>query len=63
MSSLKFLDLTGLKYVITKIQNLIDKKQDQLTFDSTPTEGSTNPVTSGGIYNAINNGITISLEP
>ena len=30
-------------------------KQDVLTFDSTPTANSTNPVTSGGIYTAINN--------
>lgn len=28
-------------------------KQDKLTFDSTPTENSTNPVTSGGIYAAL----------
>lgn len=28
-------------------------KQDTLTFDSTPTVGSSNPVTSEGIYNAI----------
>ena len=28
-------------------------KQDILTFDSTPTSGSTNPVTSGGIYNVL----------
>lgn len=42
-------------------------KQDKLTFDSTPTSGSTNPVTSGGVYTAINtkqNLITISTaEP
>lgn len=28
-------------------------KQDKLTFDSTPTENSTNPVTSGGVYKAL----------
>lgn len=28
-------------------------KQDKLTFDSAPTAGSTNPVTSGGVYDAI----------
>lgn len=28
-------------------------KQGTLTFDSTPTSGSTNPVTSGGVYSAI----------
>ena len=27
--------------------------QSELTFDSTPTENSTNPVTSGGVYNAL----------
>ena len=29
-------------------------KQDALTFDSAPTSGSTNPVTSGGMYTALN---------
>ena len=29
-------------------------KQDALTFDTTPTAGSTNPVTSGGIKTALN---------
>lgn len=28
-------------------------KQDALTFDSAPTSGSGNPVTSGGVYNAV----------
>lgn len=28
-------------------------KQDALTFDTTPTEDSTNPVTSGGVYSAL----------
>ena len=28
-------------------------KQNQLTFDSTPTEGSSNPVTSGGVADAV----------
>ena len=30
-------------------------KQDELTFDDEPTEGSDNPVTSGGVYSAIEN--------
>lgn len=30
-------------------------KQNALTFDSAPTSGSSNPVTSGGVYSAINN--------
>lgn len=31
-----------------------NNKQNALTFDTTPTENSTNPVTSGGVFNAIN---------
>ncbi|GBR75624.1 hypothetical protein NO2_0280 [Candidatus Termititenax persephonae] len=31
----------------------LDRKQDTLTFDSTPTADSGNPVTSGGIYTAL----------
>lgn len=30
-------------------------KQDALTFDNTPTDGSNNPVKSGGVYTALNN--------
>ena len=39
-------------------------KQDALTFDSTPTEGSSNPVTSDGIYQAIHSasGLTGSVS-
>jgi hypothetical protein len=29
-------------------------KQDALSFDSTPTDSSTNPVTSNGVYDAVN---------
>lgn len=52
----KFLDAAGLKYAVSKIKTLIAAKQDKLTFDRKPTSGSTNPVTSGGVYDAINNG-------
>lgn len=38
-------------YNRVKIDALLAAKQDALTFDSTPTENSTNPVTSGGLYN------------
>ena len=44
----------------TKVNNMentlnttLPLKQDKLTFDSTPTSGSTNPVTSAGIFSAI----------
>lgn len=35
------------------IAALQTSKQDALTFDATPTENSTNPVTSGGVYSVI----------
>ena len=35
--------------------SLANSKQNQLTFDSAPTAGSANPVTSGGVYNALQN--------
>ena len=37
----------------TSLQNSINTKQDKLTFDSTPTANSSNPVTSAGIKAAI----------
>lgn len=49
----KFLDASGLKYVISKIKVLLSTKQDKLTFDKTPTANSTNPVTSDGIKTAL----------
>lgn len=38
---------------ITDLLNAIAAKQDALTFDSTPTTGSTNPVTSGGVFSEL----------
>lgn len=38
---------------ITDLENAIAAKQDALTFDTTPTANSTNPVTSGGVKAAI----------
>ena len=35
------------------VENALAGKQANLTFDSTPTSGSSNPVTSGGVYNAL----------
>lgn len=49
----------------SKIMLLTDEvngKQDALTFDTTPTENSTNPVTSGGIYNVIGDINTVLEE-
>lgn len=39
-----------------------NNKQNALTFDSTPTQGSTNPVTSGGVYAALLTGIQFVEE-
>jgi len=40
-------------YTKTEVDTELNAKQDTLTFDSTPTTGSTNPVTSGGIKTAL----------
>ena len=34
-------------------KSALDSKQDTLTFDSVPTENSTNPITSGGVYEGL----------
>ena len=39
--------------VKTDVETALSNKQDKLTFDTTPTANSTNPVTSGGIKTAI----------
>lgn len=39
--------------VHTSLQNSINTKQDKLTFDTTPTANSSNPVTSSGIKTAL----------
>lgn len=40
-------------YTSAQTNNLLDAKQDKLTFDDKPTADSTNPVTSSGIAKAI----------
>lgn len=40
-------------HITTSERQLWNSKQNQLTFDSTPTSGSNNPVTSGGIKTAL----------
>lgn len=44
----------------------LEGKQNTLTFDSTPTDGSSNPVTSGGVYTALtgkaNDSIVATVE-
>lgn len=44
---------------LNRLRTLLNSKQNTLTFDSTPRAGSSNPVTSNGIYNAIASGAKI----
>lgn len=46
--------------VHTSLQNSINTKQDKLTFDTTPTDGSSNPVTSGGVKTALDGKLSLS---
>lgn len=56
----KLITLDRLKTFLKKLDS---RFQEQLTFDSTPTSGSTNPVTSEGIYNALSKSVSVSVEP
>ena len=50
-SNAKILELT--ETVTAALEEVDNNKQDKLTFDTTPTSGSTNPVTSDGVYTAL----------
>ena len=50
------------KFVTETDKQTWNAKQDALTFDTAPTQGSTNPVTSGGIYNVIGDINTVLEE-
>lgn len=45
---------------LAQIQESLDRKQDLLTFDDTPTENSDNPVKSGGIFTALSDKVGTS---
>lgn len=45
-----------------QLAELLSQKQNVLTFDLTPLESSTNPVTSGGVYDAIKDFITKATD-
>lgn len=45
-----------------ELEHLLSLKQDNLTFDNAPTEGSSNPVTSAGIHEAIKDFITKAVN-
>lgn len=46
----------------TKVNTIADEKQDVLTFDSTPTSGSNNPVTSDGIKTYVDSGLSSKAD-
>lgn len=48
-------------YTKTEVDTALSNVQGQLTFDSTPTANSNNPVTSGGIYTALQN-VSIDID-
>ena len=48
-------DIETLTGEMTDVKNTLNIKQNKLTFDSTPTGGSNNPVTSDGIKRAFDN--------
>lgn len=49
----QFLDNTGLTELLDELGQYLKGKQDTLIFDTTPTSGSSNPVTSGGVKTAL----------
>ena len=56
-NSEKFLELEQLKYLKGKIDLELQGKQNVLivgtNLDSVPTQNSTNPITSGGVYTVL----------
>lgn len=47
-------------YTESEIDTKLNSKQDKLSWDSTPTASSTNPVTSGGVKTALDGKVTAS---
>lgn len=45
--------------LLKELQAEVNGKQNTLTFDSTPTENSTHPVTSGGVFNTLSDFIKV----
>lgn len=58
--------ITDIEGEISDIDTALSGKQDALTFDDTPTSGSSNPVKSGGVYSALSgkqNTLTFDNSP
>lgn len=53
LSTLNTTEKNNLVGAINELKTASDAKQGTLTFDSAPASGSTNPVTSGGVYTAL----------
>lgn len=53
LSTLNTTEKSNLVGAINELKTASDAKQGTLDFDSSPTSGSTNPVTSGGVYTAL----------
>lgn len=53
LSTLNTTEKSNLVGAINELKTASDTKQGTLTFDSSPTSGSINPVTSGGVYTAL----------
>ena len=53
LSTLNTTEKSNLVGAINELKTDSDAKQGTLTFDNAPTSGSTNPVTSGGVYTAL----------
>lgn len=60
-TSLEKVKLTNLP-TAAELAAILELKQNVLTFDAVPTQGSENPVTSGGIHEAIKNFITRAVD-
>lgn len=58
VSPVTITELNRLSGVTSGVQAQINSKQDALTFDSSPQSGSSNPVTSGGVYSAVHDAAT-----
>ena len=59
-------NITAINNLIEAIETELEGKQDTLTFDTTPTDGSNNPVTSNGIFDALagkQNTLTFDTTP
>ena len=49
-------------YTKTEMTSLLNQKQNNLTWDSAPTQGSSNPVTSGGLFTTLANYVLTSRK-